>query len=343
MNFDGFYGNERAKAYIDSAFARNALPHALLISGERGIGKKTLAGILARAIVCTGEGAPCGKCDACYKSEKGFHPDIIKLDAENIKEDAAKYGIALQKEGIINVIRDLKLNALLRPNDGERKVYIIDNAGSLSHACQDALLKILEEPPLFTFFIILCYNLSDLLPTIVSRAAHIALSPLSDADMISVINKNVPGISDAERDELVKTSGGICSFLVCEKDSDCTETAVSIAKALLTSDELEIFRALSVLDKRNRDGAAEVFDELCILFRDACVLSSGAKSTLISRDKSGMSGKLADLFSPKLSCHIIDLFSNAKVLCMRNVGLPHITGNLICKLADTAAKAALKG
>ncbi len=343
MNFDGFYGNERAKAYLESAFARNALPHALLISGERGIGKKTLADILARAIVCTGDSTPCGKCDACYKSEKGFHPDIVKLDAENIKTDAAKYGIVPQKDGIIDVIRELKLNALLRPNDGERKVYIIDNAGTLSHACQDALLKILEEPPLFTFFIILCYNLSDLLPTIVSRAAHVALSPLSDTDMLSVINKNMPGISDAERDELVKTSGGICSFLVCEKDSDCTETAVSIAKSLLTSDELEIFRAVSVLDKRDRDGASEVFDELCILFRDACVISSGAKSTLISRDKSGMSEKLAAVFPPKLSCSIIDLFANAKVSCMRNVGLPHITGTLICKLADTAANAALKG
>ena len=215
MNFDGFYGNERAKAYLNSAFARNALPHALLISGERGIGKKTLAGILARTIVCTGEDAPCGKCEACYKSEKNFHPDIIKIDAENLKEDAAKYGIIPKTDKLIDVIRELKLNALLRPNDGERKVYIIDNAGSLSHICQDALLKILEEPPLFTFFIILCYNLSDLLPTIVSRAAHIALSPLSDADMISVINKNLPGMSDAERNELVKISGGICSFLVC--------------------------------------------------------------------------------------------------------------------------------
>ena len=343
MNFDGFYGNERAKAYLDSAFARNALPHALLISGERGIGKKTLANILARAIVCAGESAPCGKCDACYKSEKGFHPDIISIDAEKLKSDAAKYGIIPKKDGLIHVIRELKLNALLRPNDGERKVYIIDNAGTLSHDCQDALLKILEEPPLFTFFIILCYNLSDLLPTIVSRAAHIALSPLSDSDMLSVINKNLPGISGAERDELIKTSGGICSFLVYEKDNDCTEAAVNIAKALLTADELEIFRAISVLDKRDRDGASEVFDELCILFRDACVISSGARSTLISHDKSGISEKLAAIFPPKASCSIIDLLTNAKVSCMRNVGLPHITGNLICKLADTAAKAALKG
>ncbi|MBQ6698793.1 MAG: hypothetical protein IJN09_07090 [Oscillospiraceae bacterium] len=343
MNFDGFYGNERAKAYLDSAFARNALPHALLISGERGIGKKTLANILARAIVCAGESAPCGKCDACYKSEKGFHPDIISIDAEKLKSDAAKYGIIPKKDGLIHVIRELKLNALLRPNDGERKVYIIDNAGTLSHDCQDALLKILEEPPLFTFFIILCYNLSDLLPTIVSRAAHIALSPLSDSDMLSVINKNMPGISGAERDELIKTSGGICSFLVYEKDNDCTEAAVNIARALISADELEIFRAISVLDKRDRDGASEVFDELCILFRDACVISSGARSTLISHDKSGISEKLAAIFPPKASCSIIDLLTNAKVSCMRNVGLPHITGNLICKLADTAAKAALKG
>ncbi len=330
MNFDGFYGNERAKAYLSSAFARNAFPHALLLTGERGIGKKTLADILSRAIVCTGDNIPCNKCDACYKSEKGFHPDIIKIDAEDTSVN-------------IKAIRELKLDALLRPNDGERKVYIIDNAGVLRHDCQDALLKILEEPPHFTFFIILCYNLSDLLPTIVSRAAHVALSPLSDTDMLSVINKNLPGISESERDELVKTSGGICSFLSEEQNREFTEIAVNIANSIIASDELAIFRAISVLDKRDRDAAADVFDELCVLLRDACVISSGAKSTLLSRDKSGISKKLAAAYTPKVCYQLIEQLTKAKLSCLKNVGVSHITGSLICKLADTAANAALKG
>ncbi|MBQ8004414.1 MAG: hypothetical protein IJ299_04910 [Oscillospiraceae bacterium] len=338
MNFDGFYGNERAKAYISSAFARKALPHALILTGERGIGKKMLAGILSRAIVCTGDDIPCGKCDACHKSEIGFHPDIISINAENLKADAEKYGIVPKKDGLIHVIRELKLNALLRPNDGEKKVYIIDNAWALSHDCQDALLKILEEPPHFTFFIILCYNLSDMLPTIASRAAHIALSPLSDSDMLTVIKNHLPEASEVEMDELVKTSGGICTFLTQERNSEFTETAAAIAAALLSGDELSVFRAVSVLDKSDRDSASSVFDELCIILRDACVISSRAESTLLSRDKSGASKKLAAAFSPKICCELIETLTKAKLSCLRNVGLPHITGNLICKLADTAVK-----
>lgn len=330
MNFEGFYGNERAKAYLSSAFARKSLPHALLITGERGIGKRTLAGILSRALVCTGENAPCNCCDACYKSKNGTHPDIISLGSE---ADTVK----------VDEIRALKRDALLRPNDGERKVYIINYAESMTHQAQDAFLKILEEPPLFTFFIILCYNLSDLLPTIISRAAHVALSPLSDEDMLSLIREKLPEISEAERDELIKTSGGICSFLVEEKNREFTGIALDIANALISRDELNIFRAVSALEKRNRDAVYEALDELILILRDACVINSGAGSSLISRAEPSAVQKLANQFSPKVCCAIIEQLTRSKTACIRNIGVSHITGSLICKLADIAANAALKG
>ncbi len=343
MNFEGFYGNERAKEYLSSAFARHSFPHALLIAGESGIGKRTLADIIAKALVCMDENAPCGKCEACRKAANGFHSDIIKLDAENLKEDAKKFGIEPKNDSIIAVIRAIKSNALLRPNDAERKVYIINNAGALSHDCQDALLKILEEPPYFTTFILLCYNLSDLLPTIVSRAAHISLSPLTDSDMLRVIEAKLPGISADEQNELIKTSGGICSFLVEDKNQAHTDFAVNIANALTSGDELNIYRAISALEKENRDTLMSVMDELTVIIRDACVISSNAASTLISRADSSVSEKISRTFSPKQCCDIIEQVSDAKNACVRNIGVPHITGNLICKFAHTAANAASKG
>ncbi|MBQ4544542.1 MAG: DNA polymerase III subunit delta' [Oscillospiraceae bacterium] len=330
MNFYGFYGNERAKEYLNSAFARHSFPHALLIYGERGIGKKTLADIVARALVCTGDDVPCGSCNSCYKAKNGTHPDIIRLGGDN---DTVK----------VDEIRALKRDALLRPNDGERKVYIINHAEAMTHQAQDAFLKILEEPPLFTFFIILCYNLSDLLPTIISRTAPVTLSPLSDADMGRVIAEKLPELSSDKRDELIKTSGGVCSFLIEEKNHEFTDIAESIANALCSCDELKIFREFAVLEKRDRDTLLGVIDELTVIIRDALVISSGAESSLISLAGRQCSDRFATAYSTKTSCEIINLLTAAKASCMQNVGVAHIIGSLICKLAYIAANAASKG
>lgn len=328
MNFDGFYGNERAKAYLNAAFARNSIPHALLIAGEPGIGKKTLANIIARALVCASDNSPCETCDACYKSKNGIHPDIVRIDGE--KSD-------------IKAIRNLKCDALLRPNDSERKVYIIDNAGALRHDSQDAFLKILEEPPHFTFFIILCYNLSDLLPTIVSRAARISLSPLSDEDMLRVIEEKLPDIPETERKMLVKTSGGVCSFLINEESGEASDAATTIASALISRNELDIFKAVSALEKRDRDFISDALKELTVIIRDACVISSGAESIPVSRADSKYARQLADIYPMSVFCELTDHITQTITSCKRNIGVSHITGSLICKLANIAAHAVSKG
>ena len=330
MNFEGFYGNERAKEYLSSAFARHSFPHALLITGEAGIGKRTLSDIIAKALVCECENAPCGKCEACRKASARTHPDIIRISNAD-------------KPIPVDEVRALKLDALLRPNDADKKVYIIDHAEAMSHLSQDALLKILEEPPHFTTFILLCYNLSDLLPTIVSRSAHITLAPLSDTDMLRIITEKLPGLSPEEQNKLIETSGGICSFLIKEKNPEHTDFAVNIANSLVAGDELGIYRAVSALEKENRETLTSVLDELIVIIRDACVISSGASSTLISRANRSVAERLSYTFSSKQCCDIIEQVSNAKNACTRNVGVPHIAGNLICKFAYIAAKAASKG
>ncbi len=330
MNFNGFYGNERAKEYLNLAFARHSIPHALLIAGERGIGKKTLADIVARAIVCEGDNVPCDKCDSCYKALKNIHPDII-------------YPATGKKIIGVDGVRDLKKDALLLPNDAERKVYVFENAGTMTHEAQDALLKILEEPPHFTFFILLCSNYSDLLPTIVSRTSHITLSPLSDEDMRRVIAEKLPDISDEEALELIRTSDGVCSFLSDAENSESVNFASDIARVLISRDELAIFRSLSAIEKLGRDALESVLNELIIIIRDSIMILSGAKSRLISQADASVSDNFSHVYPTSVCCELIDIICDAKYACMRNVGVAHITGSLTCKFAHTAANAALKG
>lgn len=330
MNFEGFLGNRRTKEYLSSAFSQNAFPHALLIAGERGIGKKTLAALISRALVCSGEDKPCNKCNSCEKAKSNIHPDISFIDAEESSVDVKR-------------IRDLKRDAILVPNDSDRKVYIIANAGALNHPSQDALLKILEEPPSFTFFILLCNSASDLLPTIVSRTAHITLSPLSDAEIASIIDKKLPELSSAERSELIRTSGGVCSFLFGEKNTVSSEISESIASALANRDEIAIFKAVSSLEKAGRDILVLALDELLLILRDAIVVSTGAVSRTLSPSPGNLAKELSHSFSSAALSELLDYVTEAKSDCPRNIGTSHITGNLICKFAYTAATAASKG
>ncbi len=330
MNFDGFLGNERAKNYVNSAFANNAFPHALLITGERGIGKKTLAALISRALVCSEDEKPCNICNSCLKAKNLTHPDIRYISPEGGKSIGVKE------------IRNLKKDALLRPNDSDRKVYIINNADSLTHEAQDAFLKILEEPPVFTFFILLCYNLSDLLPTIVSRTAHIALSPLSDAEISVIIDERLPHLSKEERSELIRTCDGVCSFLSDAAASDSSESAKIIARALASQDEFEIFKAVSSLEKVGRDNFVLALNELILILRDALVLSTEAHSRLLSAVPS-VSEDLAKIFPTRVFSDLIALVADAKSGVLRNVGTSHITGSLICNFAYISARADLKG
>ncbi|MBR3848110.1 MAG: hypothetical protein IKM21_02335 [Oscillospiraceae bacterium] len=324
MNFEGFYGNERAKNYITSSFARNAFPHALLIVGDRGIGKKTLAAIIAKALVCSEENPPCGTCDSCLKAERGIHPDIQVLGT-----DSSSVGVAR--------IRELKRDALLRPNDAEKKVYIINDAGSMTHEAQDAFLKILEEPPSFTFFILLCGSYSDLLPTIVSRTAHLSLSPLNEDDMMKVIRKKLPEISEAEAKELAASSDGVCSFLAEVPNAESLENTQSIIEAILSSDDFELYKAFSCLEKAGRDMLLATLDELIVVFRDSLVLSSRAESRTLSSLPGTFSERLSKLLSPSKSAMLIEHILAAKEACQRNIGVAHLVGELICKFAQTIA------
>ncbi len=330
MNFEGFYGNERTKEYLNSAFEKDFIPHALLFTGERGSGKKTLASIVARALVCSSDEKPCGMCASCKKAENGTHPDISFLDADS-------------SSGKVEAIRELKLNALLRPNDSDRKVYIIDNAGQMTHEAQDALLKILEEPPHFTFFILLCQNQSELLSTIVSRTTRISLTSLSDEDIFKVIKKNLPDITDEEAYSLVRTSGGACFFLTECTSDEILDFTTLVAKSLISKDEFEIFKAFSLLEKSKRDILSSVFDELSVLFRDAIIILTSADSRPLSQLPETLSQELASTFSVASFISLSGYIADAKVECTRNIGTSHITGSLTCKFAHTAANAVLKG
>ena len=159
-------GNAPAKRRLQ---AGRGLSHAYILAGPALCGKKALAALLARAMVCSGgDEPPCGRCSDCRKAAGGVHPDIIRLGGEG--------------KGVpVSQIRELKADAYVRPNEAPRKVYILENAQELNESAQNALLKLLEEGPAYACFLFLTDNAGAILPTVRSRCELLSLSPVSPA------------------------------------------------------------------------------------------------------------------------------------------------------------------
>ncbi|MBO5556113.1 MAG: hypothetical protein J5927_02920 [Oscillospiraceae bacterium] len=144
------------------------LSHAYIVSASSLEESLALAGRIAAAAVCTGEGSrPCGLCRACRKAQAGIHPDIQHITRLLNEKGKPK------KEIVVEQIRDLALDAVVLPNESSRKVYIIHEADTMNLAAQNAALKLLEEPPAGVIFLLCVTNPGLLLPTVRSRCVEV--------------------------------------------------------------------------------------------------------------------------------------------------------------------------
>lgn len=181
--FDCIYGQAEAVLALKSMLQSRNIPNALLFTGNRDTGRKKAAICFAQTLNCENKkeslssNEPCNKCRSCRKIISGMHPDIIQLSPE---KDKIK----------ISQIRDIYPALTMAPHEAEMRMVVIENAGKMNTQAGNALLKMLEEPPERTFFILLAENLADLLPTIISRCRHIRFRHIScESIKLKLINE----------------------------------------------------------------------------------------------------------------------------------------------------------
>ncbi len=147
------------------------IPHACLICAPREKLALEKAKELAMAAVCTGAGKrPCGVCRDCRKAQAGVHPDVITVSRLTDEKGKQKPNISVDQ------IRALASDAIVLPNEAQRKVYILDEAETMNAAAQNAALKLLEEPPAGAVFLLCTTRPMQLLETVRSRCAAVKLS-----------------------------------------------------------------------------------------------------------------------------------------------------------------------
>lgn len=189
VNFGNIYGNRAVLETLAGRVRTGTAAHAYLLEGAEGSGKHTLAMTLAAALCCTdGETVPCGQCSACRKilAKPCQSPDVYVL-GDSEADDAKK----TRSIGVAEV-RELKSDVYIKPNDLERKIYVISHADRMTPQAQNALLKILEEPPETVIFFLLCENRAALLPTVRSRMQMLSMERFRDEVLLELLKAHEP-------------------------------------------------------------------------------------------------------------------------------------------------------
>lgn len=201
-------GQEVPVKVLKNAVRSKRISHAYLFAGPRGVGKTTIARILAKSLNCINpqDGEPCGTCENCIEIDRGNFPDLIEMDA------ASNRGI--------DDIRAIREAVSYTPIKGKFKVYIIDEAHMLTKEAFNALLKTLEEPPPRTVFILCTTEYEKIIPTILSRCQRIIFGRVSEEKVVEYL-KNI-----CEQENLKYTEEALRS--IAQASEGCMRDAASL-------------------------------------------------------------------------------------------------------------------
>ena len=262
MGFDTLLGNERLKENLISSLDKGRVSHFYLISGPEGSGKHTLARLLAAAILCGGQDAPCSRCGACRKVLEGNHPDFITVDDPEHKTVA------------VRIVREAREDIFIRPNESDYKIYLFPQ--ELGIEGQNALLKILEEPPSYGVFILLTDNPDKLLPTVRSRCTELSLRALPPEQMQQALRREFPEAAEEDvRAAAVRSGGWLGQAKQLLQGGETVPQTENFVKAFSSRDALLLTQTLAPMEKWKRDQLIPVLDSWIALLENALASRAG--------------------------------------------------------------------
>ena len=263
MAFESLLGNDRLKQNLTESLAKNHIAHFYLISGPEGSGRHTLAKLLAAAILCQEKRRPCLRCTPCRKVMEGSHPDFITVEDPEHKNVAVK------------IVRQIREDVFIRPNESDYKVYLFPQELGLEG--QNALLKILEEPPKYGVFLLLADNPDKLLPTVRSRCTELKMQSLSEDILRRQLRQDFPQAQEADLAAAILRSGGFLgqARALLKGGNQQPPQTVAFVNAFARKDPLLLTQTLVPMEKWKRDALAEILTDWMGLLEEALASRSG--------------------------------------------------------------------
>jgi DNA polymerase III subunit gamma/tau len=280
---------------LANAIRTNRIAHAYLFTGPRGVGKTSMARILAKALCCeTGPTEqPCGTCQHCTMITDGHHPDVAEIDAARFNG--------------VDAIRDLSDGAAFSPTLARSKIYILDEVHMLSTAAWNALLKLLEEPPKHVRFIFATTEVEKVLPTVLSRCQRFDFRAIDNQDITvrlrAICVQEKVTLSDSILYRIARAAGGgmrdaqtLLDQLIAVSDGNVSEEDVNLLLGAARGEDLDLLMSqliagdsaasLTTLDRVTAGGVscATLLDQLIGHVRAMMLIQTcGAQSPVVQR------------------------------------------------------------
>ena len=310
MGFESLLGNRQLKENLRAALSRGHISHFYLISGPAGSGKRTLARLLAAAILCKSGDKPCLRCAACRKVLADTHPDLITVTDPEHKNVA------------VRIVRQTREDMFILPNEADRKIYLFPQP--LGDEGQNALLKILEEPPEYGVFILLSENPEMLLTTVRSRCTPLQLQSLPEEILRPALQNAYPETDPAQLNAAIWRSGGFLgqALQLLEEGAQLSEQTRGFVHSFAHRDALGLVRVLAPMEKWKRDQLIPTLHQWVRLLQEAFSSRSGAAA-------SGPAAELAAKRTSKDLLEAIRFLQKAIEYAQSNVSPAAVCGWLV--------------
>ena len=258
--FEEILGNEMVKDHFKKAIANHKISHAYILTGEAGMGRKSIANAFAMTLLCEKGGSePCMSCHSCKQVMSGNHPDLIYVTHE-------KQGSI----GVDDVREQINDTIMIRPYSSYYKIYIVDEAEKMTVQAQNALLKTIEEPPSYAVIILITTNQEAFLPTILSRCVQMKLKPLKDFTIKSYLTQNLH-IAEKDADICAAFARGNLGKAIHLASSDefkeLFQKVMVLVKNVGTMDISMLLDCIREMKEQNFD-IGEVLDLMQLWYRD---------------------------------------------------------------------------
>ena len=266
MRFDRLLGNEQLKENLSRSIQSGRISHFYLICGPEGSGRHTLARLLAAAVLCQDTAKPCLRCTPCRKLLENNHPDFITVEDPEHKNVAVK------------IVRQFREDVFIRPNESDHKIYFLPQ--ELGIEGQNALLKILEEPPQYGVFILLTDNPETLLPTVRSRCTELLLRPLDPRTLQKALRERFPKATDEDLAAAASRSGGFLgqAIRLMTDGTALPPQTEAFAAAFAAKDALKLTCVLVPMEKLKRDQLLPLLESWVQLLESALAYRSGSSA-----------------------------------------------------------------
>ena len=268
MAFETLLGNDQLKQNLTQSLSKGHVSHFYLIAGPEGSGKHTLAHLLAAALLCKGEPKPCLHCTPCRKILDGSHPDFITVD------DPEK------KTVTVDLIRQARADMYVQPNESDYKIYLFPRAQDMGIPGQNALLKVLEEPPAYGVFLLLTDNPDKLLPTVRSRCTLLKMQALPRKVLLEALSREFPDASREDLEAAALRSGGFLgqAKALLSGGTQLPASTEEFLQAFASGDGLLLTQVFVPMEKWKRDTLGDALAAWLELLETALTCRSGIQA-----------------------------------------------------------------